>query len=232
MSAVAFQLALTRTSGSDAATQTGQAGSQAAQPGQPVLELCQLDLQAALTGLRTLGKNIQNQGGAVDDGGVYHLLDILQLGRRQLVVKNHQIDILSADKIRHLLQAPSAHQGSRVRLFLLLDDPPHHLCAGRLRQLLQLVDGALYIKFSGVHRRQQGGLLLLFVLVHILFLSGCAIFAFLSYAPRGRTMPSGYFTALSIALTSCVDSSEEACRATEMMAFSPVSTSCAALSPK
>ena len=166
MPAVAFQLALARAAGSDAAAQSRQAGAESAQARQPVFELCQLHLQASGAGFGALGKDVQNQGGAVDDRNIHHLFNVLLLGRRQLVIEDDQFRLAAAHKIRQLLQAPSTHQGSWVGAVLALDHPAQHLGPCRFCQLLQLIDRALYIVFSGVHRRQHRGLLLLFVFVH------------------------------------------------------------------
>src|SRR5512132_1760002 len=69
-----------------AAADPGQALAPAAQPGQHVVELGQLDLGLALAAGGVLGEDVEDQHGAVDHLGVDQLLQVPQLPGRQLVV--------------------------------------------------------------------------------------------------------------------------------------------------
>ena len=72
VAAVRFQLRLTRALGADGALAAGarlalQVRPHTDKPGQQVLILGQLHLQAPLLGLGSLGENVQNQSAAVND---------------------------------------------------------------------------------------------------------------------------------------------------------------------
>ena len=69
-----------------------QVGPQLGQPRQLVLELGQLDLEAALVGLGVEGEDVEDQPAAVDDLDVEQLLEGALLGRRQLVVGDEDVE--------------------------------------------------------------------------------------------------------------------------------------------
>jgi len=63
----------------------------AAQARQQVLILCQLDLDAALVRARVGGEDIQDQPGSIEHLHLQYFLQVARLGRRQLIVEDHQI---------------------------------------------------------------------------------------------------------------------------------------------
>ena len=80
MPPVGLQLGFTGTPGADAAAQPGKGGALPRQPGQEVLQLCQLHLQLALPRYGPGSKNIQNQHGPVDDPDLRLKFQIADLG--------------------------------------------------------------------------------------------------------------------------------------------------------
>ena len=88
--AVGLELALAGSAGADAAAGARQVGPQPGQARQLVLELGELDLEAALVGLRVLREDVEDQPAAVDDLDLEQLLEGALLGRRQLVVGDEQ----------------------------------------------------------------------------------------------------------------------------------------------
>ena len=124
MAAVRFELRLAGAARADAAAQAGHRSAHAGELRQQVLILRQLDLQAALGRFGALGKNIQYQGAAVQDGRIRQLLQRADLGLEQRA---------------HLLCLSLADEAVRVRRVAVLQ----HLCltdaARRLEEGLQLV---------------------------------------------------------------------------------------------
>ena len=99
--AVGLELGLTGTAQAHAAARAaapagaaglpGQRLAPAAQAGQQVLQLGQLDLRLALFALRVLGEDVEDQRGPVDDLDLDLLLEVAQLGRRQLAVADDRV---------------------------------------------------------------------------------------------------------------------------------------------
>ena len=63
-------------------------GPHALQPRQHIAVLCQLHLRLGVGGLRTHGKDVENERCAVENLHVKLVLDIAQLLRRELVIKD------------------------------------------------------------------------------------------------------------------------------------------------
>ena len=85
---VYLQLGLAWPARTDAAAKAGQNQALPSQAWQVILELCQLDLQLALTRAGPLGKDIQDQSRTVNDLDAEDLFQIMLLGRRQLIVED------------------------------------------------------------------------------------------------------------------------------------------------
>ena len=96
MTAIRLQLALTRPAGADAAAQTGKILALTRQSRGGIFELCQLYLQLSLAADRVESENVQDQDGTVDDAHVAAdlVLQIADLGRGELGVKDHQGDLV------------------------------------------------------------------------------------------------------------------------------------------
>ena len=103
VAAVGLQLGLAGASGADGAAAAGgrlahQMGPHTGEAGQQVLVLGQLHLQLALGSVGPVGKNVQDQGVAVDDPAGKVLLQRPPLRGRQLVVKDHQVYVVGLDQ--------------------------------------------------------------------------------------------------------------------------------------
>ena len=139
VAAVRFELRFAGAARADAAAQAGHRSAHAGELRQQVLILRQLDLQAALGRFGALGKDIQNQGAAVQDGRIRQLLQRADLGRREVVVKYNERRPRALEQSAHLLRLSLADEAVRVRRVAVLQ----HLCltdaARRLEESLQLV---------------------------------------------------------------------------------------------
>ena len=139
VAAVRFELRLAGAARADAAAQAGHRRAHTGELRQQILILRQLDLQAALGRFGALGKDIQNQGAAVQDGRIRQLLQRADLGRREVVVKHNERCPRALKQRAHLLRLSLADEAVRVRRVAVLQ----HLCltdaARRLEESLQLV---------------------------------------------------------------------------------------------
>ena len=143
------------TGGGTATGLTGQGGAPTAQTRQHVLQLGQLDLRLTLAGLSVLCKDVENQGGAVDD---LHLDDILEgaaLGGGQLGVDNHCVGAGGLHDVLELQGLAGAEEGARVRLEAALNQAVQHLGAGGLGQRGQLTQGVFGV-LDGAFGPQAG----------------------------------------------------------------------------
>src|SRR4029079_8419869 len=96
--AVGLDLGLTGATATDALTAggaaTGLAGQVAAPATEPLLhvgELGELDLRLALTALRVLGEDVEDQRGAVDGLDLELVLEVAQLAGCELTVEDHRV---------------------------------------------------------------------------------------------------------------------------------------------
>ncbi len=105
---VGLQLALARAPGADPAARAAEVGPEAGQPRQLVLELGELDLEAALVGLRMEREDVEDEAAPVDDLDLEELLERALLGGRQLVVGDQDVEpglALGRDEILRLALA-------------------------------------------------------------------------------------------------------------------------------
>ena len=89
-------------------------GPAAHQTRHQVLHLRQLDLQLALGTARALRKDIEDQVGAINHAYTDNFLDVTNLDRRELVVKNDQICIVLRHAGSNFLNLPAAGKNSGV----------------------------------------------------------------------------------------------------------------------
>ena len=170
MAAVGLDFRLAGTSGADTASQTGHLNALAGQTRQHVFELRQLDLQFALFGTRAERKNIQNQGGAVNDADVGEVFDIFYLRRGKLAVNDNQIYLLRLTNLLDFLQLAGADVGGAFRLLQLLRDRKGRLGAGAFDKLLQLIERRLRVVVAGIDAHQQRARHFFFIAYHNGFL--------------------------------------------------------------
>ena len=152
---VGLQLGFTGTPGADAAAQPGKGGALPRQPGQEVLQLCQLHLQPPFGGMRPAGENVQDQGGTVHHPHAGQILQIAVLGGGQLPVKDQQVDVVVLAYLPDLLQTACADAGGRVGGGTPLQHGAAHLRARGAGQLRQLFQRDLGVEIPGVQRDQQ-----------------------------------------------------------------------------
>ena len=110
-----------------------QARAQVLQPGQ-------LDLQLAFMALRTLGKDLQDQRGAVGHGHPQVALKIALLGRRQGLVEDHAFGAMHLHQGLDLVGLAAAHKQRRVGCLAARDDPLHRHITRALGQQRQLIE--------------------------------------------------------------------------------------------
>jgi len=82
---------------------------------QQVIQLSQLNLEAAFARSRARRKNVQNELGAVDDLGVDGLFEVALLGGREVVVEDHHVGAAGCDGGRDLIDFAMADEGGGVR---------------------------------------------------------------------------------------------------------------------
>ena len=113
------------------------------QPGQAVAQQGQLDLGPALGGPGVLGEDVEDHRRAVDGRPAQDLLQVALLGRREVVVEDHGVGVDGQADRQELLGLAPAEVGGRVGRGPPLDDPVHHVGAGRVHQQRQLVETGL-----------------------------------------------------------------------------------------
>ena len=148
VAAVRLQLGLAGALGADGPLAAGarlalQVGPHAGEPGQQVLVLGQLHLEAALLGAGPLGENIQNQRAPVQHLDPQQLCQHPHLGGRQVVVEDHHggTGVLAVKLgLRHL---SLADEGAGIRAGPVLQHHADGLRPGGLHQGAELLQGGL-----------------------------------------------------------------------------------------
>ena len=132
--AVRLELALAGAPGADPAAGPREVGPQLGQARQLVLELGELDLEAALVGLGVHREDVEDQPAAVDDLDLEQLLERALLGRRQLVVGDQDIEAGLALGRRELLGLALADVPVRVDMAAVLPFGAHDVTARGRRE--------------------------------------------------------------------------------------------------
>src|SRR5678815_3808606 len=102
--AVRFELRFTGTSAADSPAQAREACSLAGETREQIPELRQLDLHLALSAMRSLRKNVENQLGPIDNGEVGDLLNGAQLRRGQILIEDEQVCAFLHGLHQHVLE--------------------------------------------------------------------------------------------------------------------------------
>ena len=160
VAAVGLQLGLAGALGADGALAAGaalalQMGPHADEPGQQILILSQLHLQAALTGAGPLGENVQDQAAAVQHLDPGHLCQHPQLGGGQVVVEDDHGGLLLLHHAADLLHLALADEAVGVQLVPALQDHAHGLASGGVHQGGQLRQALLVSAVVSQHRGPQ-----------------------------------------------------------------------------
>ena len=143
--AVGLQLRLTRSPHSDTAARLLEVRPHSRETWQHVLELGELDLKLGLAGPRPRREDVEDQFGAVHHALAGGVLDVLALGRRQLIVEDDERRILRVDERPELLDLPLPEVGRGVGPIDLLCDAPDDDGTGRVDELLELLEMLIQI---------------------------------------------------------------------------------------
>ena len=115
MAAIRFQLGLAGPPRADTAAEPGHGFAHAGELGKEIPILCKLDLQTTLGSLCPLGKDIQDQGAAVQDRTARDVLQGADLAGGKLVIKYDHVRLKIMGQVANLLGLPLTHKAVRVR---------------------------------------------------------------------------------------------------------------------
>ena len=145
--AVGFELRFTRASGSDTAAQARHFDAPSGQARQHVVELRQLDLQAAFPRAGAAGEDIEDELRAVDDLDFERFFEIALLGGRQVVVEDDHGRADGGDRGGELAHLARSDERGGFDTVAALDLALDHDRAGARSQLRQLFE-----RFFGIER--------------------------------------------------------------------------------
>ena len=134
---VDFQLGLAGAAPADTAGQPRQRGALAGEVRHEVFQLRQFDLQLAFAAVGVLGKDVENQHGAVDDLEFGALGDGAALAGRQALIEDEQVGAHLQAAHADLVQLAAAEHVTRVGSAARLDDAVHRGDTARIGQLRQ-----------------------------------------------------------------------------------------------
>jgi hypothetical protein len=137
--AVGLELGLARSSETDTTADTREVGPHAGESRQQVLELGQLDLKLGLVAPSPGREDVEDDLGPVHHPDLELALQIGPLHRRQLLVYHDERGTGVGDRVFDLLDLPLSDQSGGIGRNDLLRHPGHHVCAGRVHQLSQLI---------------------------------------------------------------------------------------------
>ena len=127
----------------DAAFLALQMRPEPAQAGNQIVELGQLDLEAALQRLGALGEDVENELGAVHHAHAEDLLEGSPLGGRKIVVEDDELGSGGLDVRRDLERLAPANVGGRMEGAQAAQGLAGDLGAGRVGQSAQFAEGIL-----------------------------------------------------------------------------------------
>ena len=164
---VGFQLGFTGATQTNGTTGLAfQMGPAAHQARGHVLQLSQFNLQLALVRLRPLGKDIEDQAGAIHHPALQDALQVALLHRRQGMVDQHQVNAFSLHHLQGLIHLATTDQGGRIDRIDACFQSPEHLGSGRARQFDELFQQGRIIMAGAMRLDQQGPLALAGTLEH------------------------------------------------------------------
>ena len=109
---------------------TGQVSPGARQTGKAVFILRQFNLHLAFVALSALGKNVQNQAGAVNDACFQFSLEIALLSGRKRMIENDKIALILRNGSLHLVGLAAADKKGRIGARALHGNGCNRLSAG------------------------------------------------------------------------------------------------------
>ena len=124
------------------------------------MQLGKLDLRLPLNALGVCGEDVEDQRRAVDDLDADPVLQVAELGERQLAVADDRICAGRNHDVPQLSNLAAPDVGSRVRSVAALDQALEDLRSGGLRQQLEFGDGMLsaHLTAGGPHADQNDAL--------------------------------------------------------------------------
>ena len=112
---VDLKLGLARTSGADTAALLGEGAAARAKAREAVAQLGKFHLGLTFLAAGVLGENVENDGGAVERRPAENLLEVVLLGRGELVVKDNRVGIDRVGRRLDLLGLTGTDVGGRIR---------------------------------------------------------------------------------------------------------------------
>jgi len=114
LSAIGFELRFTGTAGANAAAKLRHLDTAPGKSRQQIFKLRQFDLQLAFPGAGVLGKDIEDELGAVNHAGVEDTLDVALLRSGQIVIEENQVGGNRGRCSRNLFQLSFADQSCGI----------------------------------------------------------------------------------------------------------------------
>ena len=112
--AIDLELFLARPTHADPHLEARQMGPQLLEPRQRILQLRQLHRQAGLVGAGPRGEDVEDHLGAVKNLRLQLLLEVADLGRREVVVEDHDVGVVVGDEPGQLRHLPLAEIGRLI----------------------------------------------------------------------------------------------------------------------
>ena len=180
VSAVGLQLRFARAARADAAAETRKRRAFAGQTRQKVFQLRRFHLHLTCAALRTLRKNIEDQHRAVHNAHVRRIFKVADLRRRQLAVKNNQLNLVVLTEIPNFLHHTAAYTRRGLRGGALLHHRRNRLRAAAFCKLPQLAQRFLRVILARVQRDQKCALRhdYVFRIIHKVLLFSFLIYRF------------------------------------------------------
>ena len=116
-----------------------QMGPAAHQAGGEVTQLGQFDLELALEGARPLGKDVEDQTGAVDHPTLKQTLQVALLGRGQGMIEDDQVGRGGRDQVLEFVGLARADEEPRVGAGAAPGQGADHLGTGRAGEQVELL---------------------------------------------------------------------------------------------
>ena len=136
--AVCFELRFAWTSGSDAAAELRHGATASGEAGQLVLKLCELYLELAFAGPGVAGEDVEDELRTVDDVAGKASFDVAKLGRREVVVEEHQRRVCAGYHGDNLFKFAFADEAGRIGSLTALDESGGDGGAGGPSELFEL----------------------------------------------------------------------------------------------
>ena len=155
---VGFQLGFTRPAQANAALLALQMAPAADQARGQMLQLRQLHLQLPLVRAGALGKDVEDQAGAVQHAGLQQALQVALLAGRQVVVDDHHLGTVLDDQLAHRFGLAAAQEVAGVGGVALAIDHAQHIGARRAGQLDELLMGLWVVPAVEIQVDQNGPL--------------------------------------------------------------------------